>query len=171
MIDISISSLFFYHNTFPLRADKNILIKVIDHLIEFGGITLWVGVVGYFWIKELKANGLKNFWTIGVKRKLIYIALVGLIGSVTMVRAIKWYIMRCRPMLIDIFGGPAEFTEVWTRNSAFYTSKCVSFVSGHSAIGFLLFSLAFLYPKSDLRRKKYILLKILIKHILMNLKM
>ena len=91
---------------------------------------------------------------------MLIFKLVGLLGSVTLVRFIKLYIMRCRPLLINIFGGPAAFTEVWTRNTSFYSSKCLSFVSGHSAIGFLLFSIAFLYPQSDLRRNKYILLSI-----------
>ncbi len=160
LIDITISSLFFYHNRFPLQMSENSLIKIIDHLIEFGSVALWIIVIGGLWIKELTVNGFKNFWGIGMKRRLIYVSVVGLFGSITMVRIVKWYIMRCRPMYVDIFGGPAAFTEVWTRNTSFYNAKCLSFVSGHAAIGFLLFSLAFLYPASDLRRKKYILLSI-----------
>ena len=164
-IDISFSSLFFYNKTFPLQMDNNIFIAIIDRLIQFGGMALWIIFVGYFGIKELKTNGFKNLFGFGMKRKLIYISSVGLIGSVSIVRIIKWHMMRCRPSYIDVFGGPAAFTKVWTRNVSFYHEDCVSFVSGHSATGFLLFSLAFLYPKSDSRRKKYILLSIFVGSI------
>ena len=142
--------------------ENNQWIKLLDHIIEYFCIVLWITFVAHLGIKDLKKNGLRDIFKPGMKRKLMYISLVGLIGSVGLVHGIKHYVKRCRPNLIEIFGGAEKFSEPWIRNLSSTHEKCVSFVSGHSATGFLIFSLAFLYPASDSRRKKYILLGILV---------
>lgn len=159
-IDIWFSSLFFIKNKFIFSNNK--IIKIIDYTVEYGGIALWVGFVSYLGIKDLKRNGLRDIFKPGIKRKLLYISLVGLIGSVGFVQGIKMYTRRCRPNLVEFFGGIEKFTKVFTQNTAPIYEKCVSFVSGHSAVGFLIFSIAFLYSASDIRRKKYILIGMLV---------
>jgi lipid A 4'-phosphatase len=159
-IDIWFSNLFFMKNKFIFS--KNKIIRIIDYVVEYGGIALWVGFVAYLGLKDLKRNGLRDIFKPGIKRKLLYISLVGLIGSVGLVHGIKMYMRRCRPNLVEFFGGIEKFTKVFTQNTAPIYEKCVSFVSGHSAVGFLIFSIAFLYSTSDIRRKRYILIGMLV---------
>ncbi len=156
-IDLFISNLFFDGEKFPLGMKYNMIIKIIDHFIEFGCIGLWITVLVRRFKRNRKNHGLQYT---AVKRKLLYISSVGVLGSVGAVHMIKRYIMRCRPNYIEFFGGPFPFTEVWTRNLSEFVniSKCASFVSGHSAIGFLIFAIAFIFPASDSRHKKYIIL-------------
>lgn len=158
--DIWFSSIFFEERKF--NYSNSDAIKIADFIVQYGGITLWVGFVAYLGIKDLITNGLKDLFKPGIKRKLIYISLVGLIGSVGLVHGIKHYVKRCRPNLIEIFGGAEKFTEAFTLNLLAIHEKCVSFVSGHAATGFLIFSLAFLYSSADPRRNKYILAGMLV---------
>jgi lipid A 4'-phosphatase len=138
----------------------NQAIMIIDRFIEFGCIALWITIVASIAKREFKNYGLK--YTI-LFRKLYYISAVGLIGSVAIVNIIKHYIMRCRPKYIEAFGGYATFTEAWTRN--LYENdniSCLSFVSGHSAIGFLIYAIAFTFPIKSSRRKKFFFLGTLV---------
>ena len=158
-IDLYISNLFFDRDKFPLSMEFTPIITVIDRFIEFGCIALWVTFVVKLARREYKHNGLQYT---PLMRKLFYLSSVGLLGSVGAVHFIKRYIMRCRPNYIDFFGGPSPFTEIWVRNmsEAVNTSKCVSFVSGHSAIGFLIYAIAFTLPVN--KRFKFILLGTLV---------
>jgi lipid A 4'-phosphatase len=146
-IDISFSNLFFDGIKFPLSMHFLPIMKIIDRFIEFGCMALWVMFITEMFRKEYKKYGLKYR---DLMRKLIYIAAVGLSGSVGAVHFIKHYIMRCRPNYIEFFGGPSHFTEIWTRNllEAVDITKCVSFVSGHAAIGFLIYAIAFTAVKT-----------------------
>ena len=152
-IDISFSNLFFDGIKFPLSMHLFPIMKFIDRFIEFGCMTLWVMFITEMIRKEYKKNGLQYT---NLMRKLIYIAAVGLLGSVGAVHFIKRYIMRCRPNYIEFFGGLSPFTEIWTRNlsEAVDITKCVSFVSGHAAIGFLIYAIAF----TSVKKRKFILL-------------
>lgn len=156
-IDLYVSNFFFEGGRFPLSMEFNIFIKVIDRFIEFGCIALWITFVVRLARKEYKNYGLQ-YTTL--MRKLFYISSVGLLGSVGAVHFIKRYIKRCRPNYIEYFGGPSPFTEIWTRNfsEAINVTKCVSFVSGHSAIGFLIYAIAFTFPIGSRDRLKFILL-------------
>jgi lipid A 4'-phosphatase len=159
-IDIYISSLFFDGEKFPLNMEFNPIIMVLDRFIEFGCIALWVTFVFKIAKKEYKSYGLKYT---ALMRKLYYISAVGLIGSVAIVNFIKHYIMRCRPKYIEEFGGDAAFTEAWSKNLYEYENmSCLSFVSGHSAIGFLIYAIAFTFPIGSRNRRKFILLGTLV---------
>lgn len=140
--------------------ENNLWVKIIDCIIGYGCVILWIAAVSNLGIREIARNGLKQIFKPGIRRKLTYVSLVGLIGAVMVVHLIKHYIKRCRPYHLDVFGGNEIFTRVWIQNTAFKDHECSSFVSGHSAVGFLIFSLAFLYPKSDVRQKRYLLLGI-----------
>jgi len=143
-IDIFFSKLFFDGIKFPMASLQ--IIKVIDYFIEFGCMTIWIFFLTKMIRKEYKRNGYSDFM-----HKLIYIAAVGFIGSISTVHLIKRYIMRCRPNYIEYFSGPSSFTEIWTRNlsDTVNMTKCVSFVSGHAAIGFWLYAIAFTSIKSS----------------------
>jgi lipid A 4'-phosphatase len=155
-LDVTISNLFFDGEKFPLNMNNNYLIKIIDRGIEYGCIGIWIAAVSTIAKKEIKKNGLQFTH---LKKKLLYISLVGLIGGVGIVHSIKHHIVRCRPNYIEFFGGPAPFTTVWTKNAwkAAIGNNCLSFVSGHAAIGFLLYSIAFTYARNDARRHKLII--------------
>lgn len=152
-IDISFSMIFFDGTKFPLSMEFLPIMKVVDRFIEFGCIALWIIILTRMIRKEYKKNGLKYS---DLMSKLIYIAAVGLLGSVAAIHFIKRYIMRCRPYYIESFGGPSPFTEIWTQNlsEAVNITKCVSFVSGHAAIGFLIYAIAF----TTVKGKKFIIL-------------
>lgn len=158
-IDLYIANLFFDGKKFPLSMEYTAIIKIIDRFIEFGCIALWITFIVKLAKKEHKNHGLKYT---PLMRKLVYVSSVGLLGSVGAVHFIKRYIMRCRPNYIELFGGPSPFTEIWMRNmsDAVNASKCVSFVSGHSAIGFLIYAIAFTLPTN--KRFKFILLGTLV---------
>lgn len=156
-LDLAISSLFFDGKTFPLHMKHNSFIKMVDRLIEFGCIAIWVIIVIALAKREINKNG----WQLThLKKKLIYVSLVGLVGCVGVVHSIKHYIVRCRPNYIEFFGGPAPFTHVWIKNASEIAmgDNCLSFVSGHAAIGFLLYSLAFTYSRRDARRNRLIII-------------
>lgn len=160
-IDIFISNIFFYETNFPFNGKDNLLIKIIDRLIEYGGTATWITIVAHYIIKEVKKNGLFGFSH--KQYKLLYISLVGLIGSVGIVHFMKAYFMRCRPNTLQIFNGKEIFTKAWMINDYAYNfSACKSFISGHSAIGFLIFSIAFIFSKHSPERKFYIILGILV---------
>ena len=154
-IDIIVSKLFFKDNVFSLRGRYNGFIQFIDHFIQFGCISIWIIYIGYYTTKAIRKNGC----TI-IRKQLSYVCTIACGGSIALVHFIKHHFMRCRPHYTDIFGGPAQFTNPWTYNTSAFVgqSSCLSFVSGHAAIGFLLYSIAFLYTNYDSRRRYYIII-------------
>lgn len=159
-IDIFIANMFFYDGIFPLNGKYNFTMKIIDGIIEFGCMAIWIKVILAIGIKEMRKIGRKQILHSHLIKKLFYISSVGLLGSFGIVHTLKHLISRCRPKAIQFFGGTAPFTEIWTYNpnSIKIGSSCLSFVSGHAAIGFLIYSIAFTYSVHSKKHMQYIIL-------------
>jgi lipid A 4'-phosphatase len=77
-------------------------------------------------------------------RKIIYVTLVCLIGPGFIVHNVfKDNFGRPRPHQIEQFGGDAHFQKPFVISNE--CQKNCSFPSGHAAVGFMFFALAFLY--------------------------
>ena len=88
--------------------------------------------------------------------KIIYVILVIAMGPGAVIHfALKETIDRPRPRHVVEFGGDREFKPVFTYNFNAEHMGGKSFVSGHSAVGFMFFSLAFL-AKGAFRRNLFI---------------
>ncbi|WHQ46756.1 MAG: phosphatase PAP2 family protein [Candidatus Midichloria sp.] len=83
---------------------------------------------------------------------VIYIVLTTLIGPLLLLNTIKDEIFcRARPEAIKEFKGHKKFTPAFALSDQ--CSKNCSFISGHAAAIFMLFSLAFLIENQKKRRK------------------
>jgi lipid A 4'-phosphatase len=156
-IDLTVSDLAFKEGSFVWS--KSLVIKWLDKFIEYGSLAIWGCFLLYFGMKEKREV---KFFTKANQTK--YLALVGLLGSVAAIHIIKRYYLRCRPLHIEAFGGMASFTGPWEVNLGYLPTPnaCLSFVSGHAALGFLICSLAFLYEKSSKKHKRFLLLGLLL---------
>jgi lipid A 4'-phosphatase len=152
-LDLAVSDLAFKENNFILS--KSLVIVWLDRFIEYGALAIWGAFLIYFTIQGKKPKIIKA-------KQAKYVALVGLLGTIAAVHIMKRYFLRCRPLHMEAFGGPASFTEPWQVNLISSPNDCLSFVSGHAALGFLIFSLAFLYEKSNKKHKRFLLLGLIV---------
>ncbi len=193
-IDIQVSQMFFDSDLgfFPFNTEHNITMYIGDICIQLGSV-IWICGMLFFARRIYSHNlRLKNiaiksntyeqtyliaqnvkhriiqvqrfFFDSSSKRKMTYVILVGILGSLIAVYSTKFLFQRIRPQYINEFNGQYQFTKAWehnNRNNAGYQDT-FSFVSGHSAIGFLIYSIAFLYDAKSIRRKKFMIISTII---------
>lgn len=130
-------------------------------LLDYGAIyivpALFVAFIFFFSLRLYKQNQSFHY-----KHYLpvIYIVLATLIGPLLLVNTVKDEIFcRARPESIEEFKGYKKFTPAFTLSDQ--CNKNCSFVSGHAAAIFMLFSLAFLIENQKKRRKAILYITIL----------
>lgn len=136
-IDIAAASLFYDESTgFHLRtAWYNEFIKDTFARIHILWLLLLIGGIAFCWFKGFAA-----------RRKLLTFMLVSMLvgpGLFVNVFLKENSIDRARPNEVQLFGGPDTFTPAFV-----YSGQCnknCSFVSGHSAIGFYVIVLGWVF--------------------------
>ena len=150
-IDIYTSNLFYDASKgFYLRY--NPIVRFIHQAVPVLCV-LTAMVVGYLALR--KYQQIKSFQP-GIYKRYIYFVLVCTLGAGLVVHhVVKDNFNRARPNAIHLFGGKSNFTPAFVVSDQ-CTHNC-SFVSGHSAAGFMFFALAFLH-KDRIRRRQFTIL-------------
>lgn len=141
-IDLTISSLFFDTSKMSFIYSESLFVKVLFVLIQ---TTLVLFVLGVCFSGLKKLLRTKSIHPKHYKPE-IFIGLTASLGPGLFVHEfLKKYIGRPRPVDIQEFGGNSFFQKAFE-----VSNQCVescSFVSGHSSIGFIFMTLAFVLPK------------------------
>lgn len=154
-LDLIISSLFFDSATMSFTYSESLIIKSLFFLIHIT-LALFVLAVAVSGLKKLK-----QFKSLHPKyyKPEIFIGLTASLGPGLFVHEfLKKFVGRPRPLEIQNFGGNSFFQKVFETSN-----QCVescSFVSGHSSIGFIFMTLAFVSADKD--RNKFLILGVLL---------
>lgn len=138
-IDISVSSEF-YRQGEGFYLKNNLLVFLIYKSAPTicGIFVLVAAVLSFMRFRKHKSFHFKYY------KKIIYVTLVCLIGPGLLVHTVlKDHVGRPRPNQIVEFGGQQDFQKVFVVSNECDTN--CSFPSGHASVGFMFFSLAFLY--------------------------
>lgn len=154
-IDLYISSLFYNSSEIKFSYADSFLIKVFFILIQSTLVIFVLGVCvsGLKKLKEHKSINPKHY------RPELFIGLTAALGPGLFVHEfLKSFVGRPRPIDIENFGGSVMFQRAFE-----ISNQCVescSFVSGHSSIGFIFMTLAFVVDKKN--KNKFLLLGIIL---------
>ncbi len=154
-IDLSFSRLF-YNFDHGFISNNNFIIRLIQTFIIIAICVTTIVVVCEVIFVNYKAfrRGESSFKhsLLNMYYVLLYLSLVAVMGGIVLIHNVtKEVFHRARPFQIEEFGGAAEFSPAWIISDQ--CSEDCSFVSGHAAKGFALYSLGFL---SIGRRRKWL---------------
>lgn len=145
-IDLKVSAMFFNADLGGFYLTKNPVVKLLHDFVPILSV-LTALTVGFIALNKFKKN---KSWDLNNYKREIYFILVCALGAGLIIHnVVKDTFNRPRPNMIMEFGGAKNF------ETAFVISEdcngCQSFVSGHSAAGFMFFAVAFLFKS----RKKH----------------
>ena len=134
------SSSMFYRNVSGFYLQDNLLVFMIykSAPVICGIFVLVASIRAFSTFRKHKSFHAKYY------KKIIYVTLVCLIGPGLLVHtALKDQMGRPRPREIVEFGGEKHYQRIFIKSNECNTN--CSFPSGHASVGFMFFSLAFLY--------------------------
>lgn len=146
-LDLLLSQLFYNPATGFAGADHPVATLIYNYTNYLGyGILLGLplAMTGMFiYAKTQASHAVRKYMN---QKVIAYLFLCALAGPVLLVDAVmkkSWD--RPRPKQVELFGGPYAYEP--PLSPAFICDECESFVSGHAAVGFYLFSIALLLRK------------------------
>lgn len=122
---------FIFHDTPWVLFSYHLFAKL--HFYVFFGL-LWLLFASWFWRKSSEKD---------LRRKLLFLLLVLILGPGLIVSALKDHSGRARPSQVVEFGGEKSFTGALI--PANQCERNCSFVSGHAAMGFWFIALAWVF--------------------------
>lgn len=154
-LDILLSSLFFDGKSFYIT---NYWAKNIDRLILILGFSEALILSALCLLLITRQNLLRQGKILQLRKiilaldyqapkRFIFIGVACFIGPFLSVYLSKWFFGRARPFQTSYFTGDALFTPAFTISDA--CAQSCSFVSGHSAIGFLFYVFYFAYRDTN----------------------
>ena len=122
---------FYLNNHFLVQLSYRIFADI--HWLFFFGL-LWLLFASWFWQRSSEKL---------LRRKIMYMLLVLILGPGLTVSALKDNMGRPRPSQVHEFGGTAQFQPVFVLSEE--CDRNCSFVSGHASIAFYLVCLAWVF--------------------------
>ena len=122
---------FYLNNHFLVQLSYRIFADI--HWLFFFGL-LWLLFASWFWKRSSEKL---------LRRKIMYMLLVLILGPGLFVSALKDNMGRPRPSQVSEFGGTAHFQPVFVLSEE--CDRNCSFVSGHASIAFYLICLAWVF--------------------------
>ena len=123
-------------NHHPLSDSIYALFRYVPYVL----VPVLLITVGLTFVKHGIDKGQRRIW--------VFILVSLLAGPGILVHSVfKETFDRARPKQVEEFGGKSGFTPAWVISDKCERKKCASFVSGHSAMGFWIMSLAWVFRR------------------------
>ncbi|CAL7961989.1 lipid A 4'-phosphatase [Alphaproteobacteria bacterium] len=144
-VDLYVSHLFYDKSTRSFFSG-DIVVSFANHFLNLLAVLLALCIVVFVVKTYAKRKSNPHHY-----KNALYIALVAVVGYLFLVAFVsKHTFKRPRPEDIVEFGGTVNFIPAFVIGNQ--CKQDCSFVSGHSTIGFMLYSIAFLFKKGEKKR-------------------